>query len=288
MTGFGRSTVKTSSLSYTVEIKSVNSKNLDLSIRVPNSLKAREAEIRGLLANGLNRGKIDFGLMATAVGKDQESNLNKRAIKAYLKEIKTLSKELQIQTPPDLLSLLLKMPNVTQVEKKVDIDQAAWNKLLKSIKAAVNKLVEYRIAEGKAMEKDLVKRLGSLESLLKKVEQKEKARSVRITQKLKKKMADLKPAMPVDQNRFEQEMIYYLEKNDITEERVRFKAHCVYFRKTMKSKNSNGKKLGFIAQEMGREINTIGSKANDATIQQIVVDMKDDLEKIKEQLFNVL
>ena len=287
MTGFGRSTVKTSSLSYTVEIKSLNSKNLDLSLRIPNSFKLREAEIRGLLANRLGRGKIDFGLSTTSVSANNDGYLNKPAIKAYLKEIKSLSKELKLQSPPDLLSVLLKMPHSTQIEN-VEINPADWNKLLKCIKAAIKKLIDFRISEGRAMEKDLLKRLASLERLLKKVEQKEKIRSVRIGKKLQKKISDLKPSMGIDQNRFEQEMIYYLEKIDITEERVRFKAHCEYFRKSMKSKNANGKKLGFIAQEMGREINTIGAKANDVSIQQIVVELKDDLEKIKEQLFNVL
>ncbi len=287
MTGFGRNTVKTRSLSYTVEIKSVNSKNLDLSLRVPNSLKVRDAEIRGLLANGLGRGKIDFSLSTASVGTNRDVYLNKPAIKAYLKEIKSLSVELKLQTPPDLLSVLLKMPNSMQLEN-IEINQADWSSLSRCIKEAISKLIDFRITEGKAIEKDLLKRLGSLERSLKKVEQKEKARSVRIGQKLQKKILDLKPAMVIDQNRFEQEMIYYLEKIDITEERVRFKAHCEYFRKSMKSKNFNGKKLGFIAQEMGREINTIGAKANDVNIQQIVVELKDELEKIKEQLFNVL
>ena len=276
MTGFGRNTVKTRSLSYTVEIKSVNSKNLDLSLRVPNSLKVRDAEIRGLLANGLGRGKIDFSLSTASVGTNRDVYLNKPAIKAYLKEIKSLSVELKLQTPPDLLSVLLKMPNSMQLEN-IEINQADWSSLSRCIKEAISKLIDFRITEGKAIEKDLLKRLGSLERSLKKVEQKEKARSVRIGQKLQKKILDLKPAMVIDQNRFEQEMIYYLEKIDITEERVRFKAHCEYFRKSMKSKNFNGKKLGFIAQEMGREINTIGAKANDVNIQQIVVELKDEL-----------
>ncbi|HIA11149.1 MAG TPA: YicC family protein [Flavobacteriales bacterium] len=287
MTGFGRSTVKAGSISYTAEIKSVNSKNLDLSIRVPGNFKLREAEIRGLLASGLVRGKIDFNLSTTAVSSNNEAYLNKSAIKAYLKEIKTLSVDLKLQTPPDLLSVLLKMPNSMQVEN-VGLNQADWRKLLKCIKLSISRLTDFRINEGKALKKDLLKRMSSLEGSLKRVERKEKSRSVRISKKLQKKIADLKPPLAVDQNRFEQEMIYYLEKIDITEERVRLKAHCEYFRKSMKSINSNGKKLGFIAQEMGREINTIGAKANDVSLQQIVVEMKDDLEKIKEQLFNVL
>ncbi|PCH91503.1 MAG: YicC family protein [Bacteroidetes bacterium] len=287
MTGFGQSTVKTKSLSYTIEIKSLNSKNLDLSLRVPFIMKMREAEIRGYLANSLGRGKIDFGLTTSSLASNHNAHFNKSAIKAYMKEITSLSKELKLQTPPDIMSILLKMPASMQSENIV-VDPAEWGKILKSVKEATKRLIDFRINEGKAMEKDLLKRMDSLERLLKKVEQKEKARSKRISEKLKQKISDLKPPMAVDHNRFEQEMIYYLEKIDITEERVRFKAHCEYFRKSMKSKSSNGKKLGFIAQEMGREINTIGAKANDVSIQQIVVELKDDLEKIKEQLFNVL
>lgn len=285
MTGFGRSSVLVNNTKVNVEIKSVNSKQLDLNFRLNNLVRDKEAEFRTLLSDKAERGKIDIAVFFENNNANTEKTFNKDLVKNYYKELLKLDKELKANTG-NLLEMAFKFPNVFD-NKVEELSDKEWKVILKLFKEALEAFVKHRIEEGKSLEKDLNLRLKNIELLLKKVELADKNRMPQIKARLQKKLEENLDKKQIDQNRFEQELIYFLERNDITEEKVRLKTHCDYFLKTCKE-NAPGRKLGFIAQEIGREINTIGSKANDAEIQKIVVQMKDELEKIKEQLNNVL
>lgn len=281
MTGFGKHVVQLPNKKITVEIKSLNSKSIDLNARMPSSYREKELELRKLVANSLQRGKVDFSLYVELTGDETTSQVNEVAVKQYMEQLK------KIATGDDLrlLEMALRFPDAMKTAKE-DIDEAEYEAIKQALKGALVEINEFRSEEGSVLEKDFLDRIASMNQLLEEVIKIDPERQGTIRERLEKAVLDLKAN--VDANRFEQELIYYLEKYDITEEKVRLANHLDYFAKTLHSDDSNGKKLGFISQEIGREINTIGSKANFAPMQQIVVQMKDELEKIKEQMLNVL
>ncbi|MEX0360194.1 MAG: YicC/YloC family endoribonuclease [Allomuricauda sp.] len=281
MTGFGKHVVQLPSKKVTIEIKSLNSKNLDINARIPQSYREKELELRKMIADVLVRGKVDLGLYVEITGEETTAEVNQGVVKKYMKQLANITEGDDLK----LLELALRMPDTLKTEKN-DIDPAEYEAIVKAMKQALSEISKFRSEEGKVLEKDFLSRLDGLNQLLQKVREMDPERLNTVRERLEKAVADL--TVEVDANRFEQELIYYLEKYDITEEKVRLDNHLKYFETTLKSNDSNGKKLGFIAQEIGREINTIGSKANYAPMQQLVVQMKDELEKIKEQMLNVL
>lgn len=281
MTGFGKHVVQLPSKKITIELKSLNSKSLDINARTPQSYREKELELRKMIADVLIRGKIDFGLYLEITGEETTAEVNQGVVKKYMQQLANIAKGDDVK----LLEMALRMPDTMKTDKG-DIDQTEYEAIKKAMKLALSEIVDFRNEEGQVLEKDFIARLKSLNALLEEVKTMDPERLDTVRERLEKAVADLK--VELDANRFEQELIYYLEKYDITEEKVRLANHLDYFETTLKSEDSNGKKLGFIAQEIGREINTIGSKANYAPMQQLVVQMKDELEKIKEQMLNVL
>lgn len=281
MTGFGKHVVQLPSKKITVELKSLNSKSLDLNARMPSAYREKELELRKVIASSLVRGKIDFGLYVENTGDDTSAQVNEAVVKQYMKQLQSIAKGDDLK----LLEMALRLPDAMKTERE-DIDEEEYQVIQEALKQALIEINKFRSEEGLVLENDFVQRIKKMESLLKEVIQMDPDRQSTIRERLEKAVADIKAE--VDENRFEQELIYYLEKYDITEEKVRLANHLDYFSKTLKSNDSNGKKLGFISQEIGREINTIGSKANYAPMQQLVVQMKDELEKVKEQMLNVL
>ncbi len=281
MTGFGKHVVQLPTKKITVELKSLNSKSLDLNARMPSAYREKELELRKIIAYSLERGKIDFGLFIELTGDETSVMVNEGMVRQYMKQLKSIADGDDLR----LLEMALRMPDVMKTERE-DIDEEEYNQILLALKEALIEINKFRSEEGQVLERDFLDRIKVLEGLLEKVLLMDPERTATIRERLEKAVKDIKAE--VDANRFEQELIYYLEKYDITEEKVRLTNHLDYFAKTLKSADSNGKKLGFITQEIGREINTIGSKANYAPMQQLVVQMKDELEKIKEQMLNVL
>jgi len=281
MTGYGKSVLQLSNKKISIEIKSLNSKNLDAYVRTPSVYREKELYIRKLLASKLERGKIDFSLFVEITGEETATQLNKPVVKKYMKQLHDIVGGNEIE----LLKMAVKMPDALNTERD-EIDKDEWISVENEINLALKKIQEYRAEEGQVLEKDFRERIHKIESLLAQVIAIDPERIIAVRERLRKGVADLKEK--VDENRFEQELVYYIEKFDITEEKVRLQNHVEYFIKTLDTKGSNGKKLGFIGQEIGREINTIGSKANNAPMQKLVVQMKDELEKVKEQLLNVL
>lgn len=281
MTGYGKEVVQLPSKTITIEIKSLNSKSLDLNTRVPSSYRDKELEIRDLLAKSLERGKIDFSLNIDTTGAETTSQLNEPVVKQYIDQLANVVNG----DPVELLKMAVRMPDALKTERE-EVDDKEYKAILKGIEKALKAINKYRTDEGKVLEKDFLGRIKKIEKLLEQVKVLDPERISAVKDRLRRAISDLKEK--VDENRFEQELIYYLEKYDITEENVRLKNHLDYFEESLKSSDSNGKKLAFITQEIGREINTIGSKANYAPMQQVVVEMKDELEKIKEQSLNVL
>ena len=281
MTGFGKSVLALPGKKITIELKSLNSKGLDLHARIPGALREKELLMRDRIAKALKRGKIDLSVYLESTGGERSAQLNTPVIQAYMAQLETLAQGPEIER----LQMALRLPESIQTERET-IDEETAQALLEGVDQAVVALEEFRAAEGAVLAEDFRARIDLIRKLLGQVNQQDKNRIPQVRERLLKAVQELEQT--VDQNRFEQELVYYLEKYDITEETVRLSNHLDYFLRTMESKESNGKKLGFITQEIGREINTIGSKANDATLQQLVVQMKDELEKIKEQVLNVL
>jgi len=281
MTGFGKHVAQLPSKKITVELKSLNSKSLDINARIPQSYREKELELRKMIADVLVRGKVDLGLYVEITGEETTAEVNKGVVKNYMEQLSQIAKGDDIK----LLELALRMPDTLKTDKN-DIDETEYEAIKEAMKQALSEISAFRSEEGKVLEQDFVERLKKLTALLDEVNTMDPERLGTVRERLDKAVADVK--VEVDANRFEQELIYYLEKYDVTEEKVRLANHLNYFEATLKSDDSNGKKLGFIAQEIGREINTIGSKANYAPMQQLVVQMKDELEKIKEQMLNVL
>ena len=281
MTGFGKHVVQLPSKKITVEIKSLNSKNLDINARIPQAYREKELELRKMIADSLVRGKVDLGLYIEITGEETTSEVNHGVVKKYMEQLSQIVDGDSLK----LMELALRLPDTMKSDKN-DIDEAEYDAIKRAMEEALVEITKFRKAEGKVLEEDFEMRLRVLSDLLEKVKSLDVNRIDTIRERLEKAVSDLK--VELDANRFEQELIYYLEKYDITEEKVRLANHLNYFETTLHSDDSNGKKLGFICQEIGREINTIGSKANNAGIQQQVVRMKEELERIKEQVLNIV
>lgn len=281
MTGYGKEIVQLPSKTITIEIRSLNSKGLDIYSRIPPAYREKELELRDLLAKALVRGKIDFNIQVQSAGSETVTQLNKAVVKSYIDQLS----DIVDGDRTELLKMAVRLPDALKTEEET-IDEQEYNAILEGVNSALVSINKFRTDEGRVLENDFIDRIATIETLLEEVETVDADRIPQVRERLRKAVTDIKET--VDENRFEQELVYYLEKFDITEEKVRLKNHLDYFRKTLSSNTSNGKKLGFITQEIGREINTIGSKANHAPLQRIVVQMKDELEKIKEQSLNVL
>lgn len=279
MTGYGKSVLQLNSKKITLELKSLNSKNLDINSRFPGVYKEKEMEVRRTVARELVRGKIDLSFYIESTAEESSTVINQAVVKNYISVLE------EIRAEGDLLSIAMRMPDVLKTERE-ELDEEEWMQIEAGIQEAINHLQEFRTAEGQELKTDFIYRIGLIGERLAEVTEIDPQRLDMIKERLQKSITELKQT--VDENRFEQELIYYLEKLDITEEKVRLKNHLDYFLQELNGEISNGKKLGFISQEIGREINTIGSKANFAPMQKLVVQMKDELEKIKEQLLNVL
>jgi len=287
MTGFGKSIADTPGKKITIEIKSLNSKSLDINTRLPWLYKEKEAEVRNIISQRLDRGKIDLIISFDVLDSEIIPSINKTIVKNYFNQLKEIAGELGINTDAQLLSTIMKLPDSLKTEKP-ELPDDEWMLVTDKINESIDQLDLYRTEEGKSLETDLKRCIQMIRKLLTDIEPFEGDRLKRIRERLDSYLSEYGLAENVDRNRFEQELIYYLDKLDINEEKVRLKKNCEYFLKKTDSPPPNGKILGFIAQEIGREINTIGSKANDASIQRLVVMMKDELEKIKEQSLNIL
>lgn len=281
MTGFGKSVIQLSTKKITVELKSLNSKNLDVNARIPSLYREKELQMRNTIANELVRGKIDFSLYVEITGEETTSQVNPVVVKEYIRQLRNIVDGDEIE----LLKMAVRMPDALKTERS-DIDETEFEAINQVLREALVEIDTFRTEEGKALENDFLLRIRNISSLLDQVKELDPERMEQVRERLQKAVSDVREN--VDENRFEQELIYYLEKFDITEEKVRLSNHLEYFMTTLQSDDSNGRKLGFIGQEIGREINTIGSKANYAPMQKLVVQMKDELEKIKEQVLNVL
>jgi len=281
MTGYGKTVLQLPTKKITVELKSLNSKNLDLNVRIPSYYREKELVLRKKLASSLERGKIDFSIYIESNGGEVSSKVNENTVKEYMNQLRNVVDANEIE----LLKIAIRLPDTLKTERE-ELDEEEWGEIENSIHGAIIEINKYRSDEGLVLLNDFVLRISNIENLLEQVIELDPQRIKQVKEKLKKGVEELEAK--VDQNRFEQELIYYIEKLDITEEKVRLKNHLDYFKMALKSDDSNGKKLGFITQEIGREINTIGSKANFADMQKLVVQMKDELEKIKEQNLNVL
>jgi uncharacterized protein (TIGR00255 family) len=291
MTGYGVSNIESDSINVTVEIKTLNSKFLDIYCRIPRNYSEREIEIRNLVTQSLERGKVEFTLTVQPVGKAVASTtVNRPLVKAYFADLSETAAELSFSPDPtELMRVALQLPNSYNTES---VDESSrendWAQIKAAVLEAIRKCNVFREQEGKMTSDKFNDYIGTVKSLLESVAEQDKLRIPAVRERLEKQVRDLLSDDNFDPNRFEQELIYYIEKFDISEEKIRLANHLTYFMETLQSPESNGKKLNFIAQEIGREINTIGSKANDAAIQHLVVQMKDELEKIKEQTMNII
>lgn len=281
MTGYGKTVLQLPTKKITIEIKSLNSKSLDLNVRMPSMYREKELDLRKLIANNLERGKIDFSIYVEITGEETSTQVNKAVVRQYLNQLK----EIVNGDETELLKMAVRFPDALNTERD-EIDKEEWSHIETGINDTFKSINLYRLEEGEVLEKDFNDRIKNIDTLLDEVITMDPDRIEGVRERLRKGVEELKEK--VDENRFEQELVYYIEKFDITEEKVRLKNHLDYFISSINSEDSNGKKLGFIGQEIGREINTIGSKSNYAPMQKLVVQMKDELEKIKEQLLNVL
>lgn len=287
MTGFGKASCQLEEKSFSIEVKSLNSKSLDVSVKIPGSFRDKEQAIRNLAGQVLTRGKVEVLMVMENAGGSPELSINRKLLANYFNELKQISQDLDMPLPPDIITTITRFPEVLK-QATAEEEDNNWPQIEAAIMEALNQTDQFRQSEGAHLAKDLLSRIDTLKQLLAQVEPLESRRIETLKNRLLKSLGELKEAGQPDPNRFEQELIFYLEKLDITEEKVRLAKHLQYFHDTMQNEETPGKKLGFISQEIGREINTIGSKANDADIQKIVVQMKDELEKIKEQLLNIL
>ncbi|WP_298882868.1 YicC/YloC family endoribonuclease [uncultured Polaribacter sp.] len=284
MTGYGKSVLQLPTKKVTIEIKSLNSKNLDLNVRIPSYYKEKELSVRKKLAKALVRGKVDFSIFVEMTADETSTTVNHGVVKDYMQQLRNV-----VQTGSsddvELLKMAVRMPDALKTERE-ELDENEWNLINENIDIAIKEIVQYRIDEAASLEIDFKERIANIKIYLEEVKALDGDRVENVKARLKKAIDDLK--VETDENRFEQELIYYLEKLDINEEKVRLANHLDYFLETLATPDSNGKKLGFVIQEMGREINTTGSKANFAPMQKAVIQMKNELEQIKEQILNVL
>jgi uncharacterized protein (TIGR00255 family) len=282
MTGFGKATLQLPTKKITVEVKSLNSKGLDLSVRMPSVYREMELGLRNEISLALERGKIDFSIYIESTAEQTSTKVNVPIVKAYMAQLREVYGDAE---ETELMKMAVRMPDTMKIERE-EIDENDWLEIQKVIKEAISNILNFRQAEGVSLENEFQLRIGNIRRYMNEAVALDPERVQAIKDRLQTAIAELK--VNVDENRFEQELIYYLEKLDITEEKVRLTNHLDYFLETIKGKEANGRKLGFITQEMGREINTMGSKSNHAQMQKLVVMMKDELEKIKEQVLNVL
>lgn len=284
MTGYGKSVLHLSDKKVSIEIKSLNSKNLDLNVRIPSYYRIKELSVRKELASSLVRGKVDFSIFIEMTADETLTTVNKGVVSEYMQQLRNV-----VQTGSsndvELLKMAVKMPDALKTERE-ELNEDEWAEINVNIKEAIKEIIKYRIDEAASLEDDFKLRIKNIQSFLEEVKSFDEARIEFVKERLKKAIDELK--VTTDENRFEQELIYYLEKLDINEEKVRLANHLSYFLQELDTPDSNGKKLGFIVQEIGREVNTIGSKANFAPMQKAVIQMKNELEKIKEQILNVL
>jgi len=287
MTGFGKSQVDLPGRIITVEIRSLNSKQLDLNFRAPSVYREKEMTTRSLIAQKMERGKVDVNINVESKNDQPVMTINKNIALQYFEQLKDLAASIPENQHSDLLSILVRMPDVLKSEKE-EFSEEEWVLIQQSLETALEEVDKFRKGEGLILEQDFIFRIGRILALLDEVEPLESSRIATIRTKFEIRLEEIRQDKSYDQNRMEQELVYYFEKLDITEEKIRLKKHCDYFIITLNEMESPGKKLNFITQEIGREINTLGSKANDVRIQMIVVQMKDELEKIKEQLANIL
>ena len=287
MTGFGKTKLETNNKVLNLEIRTLNSKQLDINLRIPYLYKEKELDIRSLLGKNLVRGKIDFSINIEQSSTDSSPAINQELAVNYFKQLKELSDKLEIDFKGDVISNLLSMPDMF-LSSKEELNPDEWNDIIEAIKQTIERVNGFRAQEGSQLNEDFIKRINTIKDLLKQLIPFEEARVPRIRERILGNLKNFADDINQSHDRLEQEMIFYIEKLDITEEKVRLAQHCDYFLEIIASEKNIGKKLGFVGQEIGREINTLGSKANDADIQKIVVLMKDELEKIKEQLFNIL
>lgn len=281
MTGFGKSLLQLPSKKITIEIKSLNSKSLDLNARIPGQYREKELLLRNIIAKSLIRGKVDFSLYVEVTGEETTASVNPVVVNKYMEQLRQIANA----DDTELLKMAIRMPDAMKTERE-EIDETEFFEIENALTQALAEINSFRTDEGNALEKDLLHRVSNIAQILQDIIAMDPDRIEGVRERLRKGVEDLQEK--VDENRFEQELVYYIEKFDITEEKVRLENHLSYFLETINSSDSNGRKLGFISQEMGREINTIGSKSNYSPMQQLVVQMKDELEKIKEQLLNVL
>lgn len=286
MTGYGKAVCELASRTITIEVKSLNSKSLDLNIRIPSVFKEKELLIRNIIAQHLDRGKVDFSIYSENKPGTSQSKINLPAIETYYKQFREIPFFSELSDEA-ILTNIMRLPDSVDSGRE-ELGEEEWPILEAEIIKALQQVDEFRQTEGVQLRKDVLQRLEIILNLIPKVEEHEPERINRIKTRMQEQLNDILTNNTIDSDRFEQELIYYLEKLDITEEKVRLKAHCEFFREVSNQPEPSGKKLGFIVQEMGREINTLGSKASHQQIQRIVVEMKDELEKIKEQLLNIL
>jgi uncharacterized protein (TIGR00255 family) len=287
MTGFGKAEFEVNNKKFTIEIKSLNSKQIDINTRTPALYREKDIIIRKALSEKLERGKVDFNIYVENLGDESNSKINEPILKSYYQQLSKISADLGLPVDHSTLQASMRLPDVVKTEYET-LDESEWGAIYTHILAALADIDDYRAAEGLALETDIMGNVSAISQLLKEIEPFESLRVEALKTRLTDNLEALKMKGNVDENRFEQELIFYLEKLDINEEKVRLANHCEYFFETAKQEGYFGKKLGFITQELGREINTIGSKANNSEIQRIVVQMKDHLERVKEQLLNVL
>lgn len=289
MTGFGKAVSEFSNKKVVIEVKSLNSKQLDLYTKINYFYRSKELEIRNLVQQELGRGKVELSLMVDQVSEATAGvQINKVAFNNYVNQIKEISEESGVALPNDWFTVVMRMPEVLKAEQNEELSDEEWEQTLCAIKEALKALNEFRSQEGEGLKKFFIERIDTIRGYLADVPNYEKARIDKIKARLEENLAALEEKVSLDSGRLEQEMIFYIEKLDISEEKQRLAKHLDYFIETMEKEPACGKKLGFIAQEMGREINTLGSKSNCSELQVLVVNMKDELEKIKEQVLNVL
>jgi uncharacterized protein (TIGR00255 family) len=287
MTGFGKAECELADRKLLIEIKSLNSKQLDISTRLPSFIKEKEIDIRNEISRELERGKIDCYVYAELTSEESAHKINKDVVRSYIKQLTQIKEELQITDDEQLLQIAMRLPDALKADKE-ELDEKEWDKIMNSIRSAIHNVKQYRAREGAVLEADIKNRIHLILEKLDKINPFEESRIRSIRDRIRQNLNNLQVEDSYDPNRFEQEIIYYLERLDITEEKVRLANHCNYFLEVLPSSESAGKKLGFISQEIGRELNTLGSKSGDANIQKLIVEMKDELEKVKEQLNNIL
>jgi len=287
MTGYGKAEFEFGNKKFTLEIKALNSKQLDINTRIPALYREKDIQIRKELSEKLVRGKVDFNIYMENLGEESNSKINEPILKSYFNHLNEISNSLKLPVNESTLEIAMRLPDTVKTEYK-SLDENEWKVIFENIQKAINDINQFRLQEGKAMKVDLNNNIESIKKLLSEIEPFEGQRIESIRARITESLESLKINGSVDQNRFEQELIFYLEKLDINEEKVRLTNHLLFFNEVLENPGSSGKKLGFISQEIGREINTIGSKANDSSIQRLVVEMKDNLERVKEQVLNVL